>query len=496
MNRTRLLGPVLVVVTLVASVVSSLGAPLIPTVATTFGVPLDAAQWSLTATLLVGAVSAPVLGRLGDGPRRRPTLVVGLLLVSAGGATAALATGLGVLVVGRAVMGVGLGLVPLTMAAARDHLPAQRSGPLIALLSVCGAAGVGAGYPISGFVADAWGLSAAFWFGAVAGLLALAAVLVVVPPSTSRGSSPLDVLGAVLLGAGLVALLLGIAQGEAWGWAAPEEIALFVAALVLFGAWVRHQVRTPHPLVELRLLRRPAVLTGDACAIVLGVAMYALLSAVTSFVQTPTSAGYGFGASVVVAGLVLVPFSIVNFSASRALPWLTAHLGARLLLPAGCLLVAVSATSFALFHDALWQAFAMMALLGAGLGVTFAAIPGLVVRAVPESETGSAMGFYQVVRYIGFSLGSAIAAAVLAARTPSSGPPEEAGYVVVMWVAVGVCVLAAVVAWVVPGRMTATAPAPAAVQDAELGGAGLIGVEEAVDVPLAREGSGEASRRD
>jgi MFS family permease len=136
-----------------------------------------------------------------------------------------------------------------------------------------------------------------------------------------------------------------------------------------------------------------------------------------------------------------------------------------------------------------------MALLGAGLGVTFAAIPGLIVRAVPESETGSAMGFYQVVRYIGFSLGSAIAAAILAARTPSSGTPEEAGYVVVMWFAVGVCVLAGLVAWVVPGRMGASpvAPAPSAVRDAELAGAGLVGPEDGV--PRARVDVGEPGRR-
>jgi len=479
--RARLFAPVLVLTTMVASVVSSLGAPLIPTVATTYDVPLDAAQWSLTAALLVGAVSAPILGRLGDGPRRRTTLAVGLALVTAGGVAAALATSLGVLIAGRAVMGVGLGLVPLTMAAARDHLPVERSGPLIGLLSVCGAAGVGFGYPLSGLLADAWGLSAAFWFGAVVGIVALVLVVTVLPASTTPNSGHLDVGGAVLLSAGLVALLLAIGQGEAWGWVAPQEIALFAIAAALLALWVRHELRTAHPLVELRLLSRPAVLTGDACAIVLGIAMYAVLSVVTSFVQTPRGVGYGFAVSVVVAGLVLVPFSIVNFVASRFLPALTRILGARQLLPVGCLVVACSAAFFALFHGSLWQAFVMTALLGAGMGITFAAIPGLIVRSVPESETGSAMGFYQVVRYIGFSLGSALAAAILAAHTTDVHPCER-GYVVALWVSVVVCALAAVVAWVLPGRTQVTREA---VQDAELGGAGLVGIEE---LPRARGG--------
>ncbi len=80
MNPTphpRLLGPVLVMATMVTAVVSSLGAPLIPTIADDFQVSLSSAQWSLTVTLLTGAVCAPVMGRLGDGPRRRATTIGG-----------------------------------------------------------------------------------------------------------------------------------------------------------------------------------------------------------------------------------------------------------------------------------------------------------------------------------------------------------------------------------------------------------------------------------
>ncbi|MGI4896049.1 MAG: MFS transporter, partial [Janthinobacterium lividum] len=211
MNRARALAPVLVVTTMVAAVVSSLGAPLIPSIATHFAIPLSRAQWSLTAALLVGAVSAPVMGRLGDGPWRRAALLAGVGLVAAGGVVAALAPSLGLLVVGRAFMGIGLGLVPLTMAAARDHLPVGQAGPTIALLSVCAAAGVGAGYPISGFIADRWGLAAAFWFGVVVSAIAFGLVLLVVPRSSTRTAARLDVTGAALLAAGLVALLLAIA---------------------------------------------------------------------------------------------------------------------------------------------------------------------------------------------------------------------------------------------------------------------------------------------
>jgi MFS family permease len=294
-RRTEtMLAPVLVFVTMVAAVISSLGAPLIPSIARELHQPLSTAQWSLTVALLAGAVSAPIMGRLGDGPHRRATLIGGLAIVTLGGVVAALAHSLPVLVVGRTFQGVGLGLVPVTMAAARDHLPKARVPSMIALLSVCAAAGVGAGYPISGLIADDFGLSAAFWFGAAVSGVALLCVLVVVPASSARLAVALDFIGALLLTFGLIALLVAIAQGSDWGWTSTEILGLLVLAVCLLAIWVTQQLRSPAPLVELRLLRHPAVLTGDGCALVLGIAMYMYLSSVTEYVQTPSSAGYGF----------------------------------------------------------------------------------------------------------------------------------------------------------------------------------------------------------
>ena len=125
----------------------------------------------------------------------------------------------------------------------------------------------------------------------------------------------------------------------------------------------------------------------------------------------------------------------------------------------------------------------MMAVLGLGYGLTYAAIPGIIVRAVPESETGSATGFYQVVRYIGFSIGSALAASVLASETPAGSQlPSLAGYTTVIWIGIAICVAAAVLAWAMPGgsadggRELDPAERRREEEDAELASAGLPGV--------------------
>src|SRR3954447_15152665 len=199
---------------MVVAVVSSLGASLIPTIATVEHVSLADAQWSLTITLLVGAIATPTMGRLGDGPHRRRVVLGGLTAVTVGCALSALPLPFGWLVVGRGLMGLGLGLTPLAMATAREAIEDSRS--TVSLLSITTVAGVGLGYPITGLIAEHLSFHAAFWFGAVVSAAALVAAAVVMPPSAQRSQHRLDTVGAVLLGAALGSVLLVLSEAEAW----------------------------------------------------------------------------------------------------------------------------------------------------------------------------------------------------------------------------------------------------------------------------------------
>jgi len=446
--RARAYVPSLLAIGLVVSVISSLGAPLIPSIAGDLGSSLSATQWSLTATLLVGAVASPVVGRLGDGPHRRTVLLVCLAVVTLGGVLAALAATLPVLVAGRAMQGLGLALMPLTMASARDHLPGDRAGSTIALLSVIGAAGVGLGYPITGFIAEYLDASAAFLFGAVASGLAFAMAAAFVPsPRAPAHPKSLDVLGAVLIGGGLIALLLALEKGADWGWGAPRTLGLLAVAVVLLALWTHNELRVAEPLVELRLVRRRSVLTANVTGLVLGVAMYLGISLMTQVVQLDT----GIGQTVFVAGLTLVPFAIASALSSRLLPVVQRRTGRRATIPAGATVIAGSMLFFGLTGDALWEAFVTMGVVGLGLGFTFAAMPGLIVGSVPQHETSSAMSFYQVTRYVGFSIGSGLAVTLLRAFDGDSVPTQSA-YSATFLVGAALCLLAAVIAWVLPGN--------------------------------------------
>jgi MFS family permease len=470
--------PSLLAVGLVVSVISSLGAPLIPTIADDLHASLSATQWSLTATLLVGAVASPLVGRLGDGPHRRTTLLVCLGLVSLGGAVAALAGSLGVLIAGRALQGLGLALMPLTMASARDHLPPARAGSVIALLSIIAAAGVGLGYPITGFIAEHADASAAFWFGAAAsGLAFLVALLYIPGPAREHARVPLDLRGAALIGAGILALLLALEKASDWGWASGSTLGLIAASIVLLGLWTLAELRTEHPLVELRLVRRRAVLAANVTGLILGMAMYLGISLITQVVQLPT----GMHRSVLAAGLTLLPLSVLSMASSRLYPIVRERAGVRAAIPLGATVLAAAMAFFALTGDALWQAFVTMAFVGLGLGFTFAAMPGLIISSVPKEETSSAMSFYQVTRYVGFSIGSGLAVTFVRAFDHDAAIPTSDAYSKTFLIGAGICLLAAGVAWALTGGIGAAASAgqdERAVEEGEVGAAGLPMLED------------------
>ena len=392
---------------------SSLGAPLIPTIAHTYGVTLSSAQWVLTAALLTGALATPVTGRLADGSRQRDVITVTLSLVLAGCVLSALATSFTVLVLGRA----------------------------IATLSVSTAIGAGLGYPITATVAQLLGVHAAYWFGALMVGCALTAALVVLPARTPANRIRFDTPGAVLLSLAVTAVSVVLSEGGSWGWTS-----------VVLAVWIPHELRSAHPLVNLHHLANRSVLMADVAGFLMSVSLYLVVPIVVEFIQIPTSTGFGFGATVIMSGVVLTPLSLGTFLASRLLVPYERRFGVRSMIPLGALVFAAASTYFALDHGSLWQAFATMGIAGLGIGFTFAAMPGFIIRAVPTAETGSATGFYQVLRNIGLSVGSALGAAVLLAYTPHGASlPDLDGFRVALLVSAGLGLLTAVLSFVLSG---------------------------------------------
>jgi len=427
---TRRLGAAIVTVAFLGAVIGGVGAPLITSVAIDLRVPLDAAQWTLTVTLFAGAIAAPVLGRLGGGPRRRATILTTLALVAAGGLLTAISLPFGVLLVGRALQGLGLGAVALLMSVARDHLPTERAHATIATVSVASTVGIGVAYPLMGLIDQLAGLRAAYGIGFLLSLAAVAIAWRTIPKDAPGPPSRVDVPGAVLLGLGTLGVLLVVARPSVWDapWVGASVLA--AAALALW-AWVVIERRATAPLVDLALFVRGGVLRANAAMLVSGIGMYLLFSLLTRYVQTPSRAGYGLDLSGILAGAALVPFSVLGFVAGRITPWLTGRFSARWTFVVYAAFVILAAGLFAATPNSLPATLVAMAILGFGVGGISAIMPRLVLDGVPQAETSSVLSVNQIVRSVGFSVGSALAGLLLAAATPAGSLfPHEHAYTI------------------------------------------------------------------
>lgn len=411
---------------------------LVPSVAAEMGIPLNAAQWMLTINLLVGAVATPIMGRLSDGAYRKRLFLVSLAVILVGSIVCALAQDFTVFQIGRALQGLAYGIFPVAIAIARVTIPVPRLRGTMSSLAVTGATGAGIGYPLTGVLAEIGGYRFAFLFGAVFMITAMIVVWRVVPAdAASAGPGPrFDLGGALLLCGGLAALLLGVSEGPVWGWLAPPTLAAYAVGLVLLSAWVAVALRVRHPLVNLRVLRDPDIALAHGTAIALGATMYMVLSILSLIAQAPESTGYGIALPLVWAGFVMLPFTVGSIVANRIVR-LVSREAAIFVLPAGAVIVMASAGLLAAVHDRLAWVLVGMFLNGLGVGATYAALPLLIARRVAAEEFGSAVSFNQVLRTVGGSIGSAIAAAVFAAAMMGSGFPSSQGISVALLISAG-----------------------------------------------------------
>lgn len=435
---------------LVVATMTSLGAPLVPSVADAMHVSLSTAQWILTAALLTGGLSTPVLGHLADGPHQRAVVLSTLTVLLCGSVLALVAPTFVVLVIARALQGCGFGIVPVTMAIARRHQAAPHAVRTVATLSVTTAVGVGLGYPMAGLLDTVFGYRSAFCLGVAVVCVALAVAWRRLP-SSSVGNAVLDAWSSGLMCISLSGVILVLSEGENWGWSSPLTLVIGLLSLVLMVVWIGRELRLSDPLVQLQLIRHRAVLTADVSTFLVSAAMYLYLPVAIDIVQSPPRNGVGLGQSVVVSGLMLLPMSAVTVVSSMAMSRIARIVGQRALVPVGSLAFAAAMTLLALQQDRLWDAFISMSLLGLGCGLTFAAMPRMITSAVSPAVTGHAMALYQVLRGVGMAVGSAVCGVLLAVWTDEASPlPSVAGYRASLLAGAALCLATAVVSWVLP----------------------------------------------
>jgi EmrB/QacA subfamily drug resistance transporter len=432
------------------ALLQSLVIPVLTTVQHELHTTQATATWVLTAYLLSASIMTPILGRVGDMMGKKRVFVATLIALAAGSLLAALATSITVMIIARVVQGVAGGMVPVAFGIIRDEFPAERVAGAVGTLAALTAVGAGLGIVLAGPIVSALNYHWLFWLPLIMTLAAAACAILLVPESTVRTPGRISWLPAVLLSAWLVGLLIALSEAPTWGWDSGRVTGLLAGSVVVAAAWVLAEVRAATPLIDMKMMRRTAVWTNNLVALLIGLGMYATFAFLPEFVQTPSIAGYGFGASITRSGLMLLPAAITMFIAGIFAGRLTRKLGGKALVIAGCLIVSCSMSILAFAHHFVWEIFVSTAIMGIGFGLAFSAMSALIVAAVPPSQTGVASGMNANIRTIGGSIGAAVMASIVTSQLGPSGLPKDSGYTTGFAVMAAGLVLAALAALLIP----------------------------------------------
>ncbi|HPT95061.1 MAG TPA: MFS transporter [Microbacteriaceae bacterium] len=411
--------------------------------------------WVVTSTLVAAAISAPISGRLGDMYGKRRIVLILLLTSIIGSLIAANTSELALVIVGRAMQGTMTGVVPLGISILRDTLHQNRIDTAIALTSSTMGMGAGLGMPLSAYVTEIGDWHMLFLMAAGLGALCFVLVVLVVPPSTLRTEGKFDYIGTALLSIGLVGVLLAVSRGNDWGWFGPMTLSLGIGGILVLLAWGWYELRIDEPLLDLRVASRRPVLLTNLTAICTGFAMFSGNVAFPQRLQLSVESGSGFGLSLFVSALIIMPTGIVMMVIAPIAGRLSNLLGPRVLLIVGGCAQIIAYTMLAFSSAHVWQIFLASVLVGMGIGFSFAGMPMIIMRSVPQSDTGASNGLNALFRALGTSTAATIVAVVLASSAFEHNGvqvPSLAGFEITFILAASVAALGLILTLFIPRR--------------------------------------------
>ncbi|WP_036725555.1 MFS transporter [Patulibacter minatonensis] len=443
---------------LTAALAQTLIIPVLPTLTDDLGTSAGGAQWLLTSTLLVAAISVPVMGRFADMFGRRLLLLVALGALAVGSLIDTFTSNYEVMLAGRVIAGFSAAAIPLGISLLSVTLPEARRGSATALVSAMLGIGGAVGLPLAGVIGDNADYHLLFAIGAIGAILSFVAVLTLVREPPFERQHHIDWPGIGLLTTGLATLVLAVSQGGTWGWGSPAVLGLLAVSIVAITVLTRVEDRVANPLIDMPAFKRPPIALTNIASLFIGFALFASFTGTATYVQAPESTGYGFGSTILTAGLCLLPSGLLMLALAPVAAKLIARVGPAYVLAAAGAILAVGLVYRIVAVDALWQVVVGASIIGAGTGIGYAALPSLIDRHTPREQLAAANGINTLARSLGSTLASAIGGALLTGLTMTvagNALPSLDAYRVLF----GICAAAAILASLI-GLHLARRPGP------------------------------------
>ncbi|MDG6904346.1 MAG: MFS transporter [Nitrososphaerota archaeon] len=380
--------------------------PALPTLVTFFSTNYDTLAWVITGYILAGTVSAAIFGRLADMYGKKRIFVILATIYSVAITLGGFARSLDVFVAIRAVQGLGMGMFPVAFALLNDQVPKRNLALAQGILSSTFIGGTAVG-----LVGGAWITQNFGWEWSYHSAIPLAYFLAILA-ATSLKDTPLrvreklDFFGVTFLSIGLVSLILGISEGQYWGWYSMRILGTFAVSALSLSLFVYMESKASHPFISMKLLRIKNVFLSNFAGLFVMSAMFFMFFTVPPMLEDPAPAG--FSESVLTAGLSMLPAALTSMAFAPISALITRNRGPKTSILIGNLVVFIAYVGFYFNRASIDAILEDATMVGVGMSFVFVGIINILLLSTPESEAGASTGMNVVFR----NIGSAIAPAV------------------------------------------------------------------------------------
>jgi EmrB/QacA subfamily drug resistance transporter len=393
----------------------------LPTLQRTFHAGVGAVTWVGLSYLLVLVATVVAVGRLADMWGRKLLYVYGFAVFIIGSALCGLAPGLGWLIAFRALQAVGAALLQAnSVAIIVLAVPKPDLGKAIGIQGASQAVGLALGPTVGGFLLAAGGWRLIFLVTVPFGVLGMIAGVLLIPRSRDlQEPTPFDWPGFALFFVAVVALFAGISFGNTRGWTSPSILLLLVGGAGAACAFVLREQRCAHPMLDLHLFGRSRFSAGISSGLLAYLVMFGVLFLVPFYLER----GVGLGSGLAGVELMVMPVAL-GITAPVA-GRLADRMGARRLTVAGMACVAGALVVLALLRPPTGAFLALLALVGAGMGMFTPPNNAAIMGSVPPAQSGVASGVLNMTRGMGTSLGLAVTGLVFDQAGGGSPLPQR-----------------------------------------------------------------------
>ncbi|WP_054853792.1 MFS transporter [Vulcanisaeta distributa] len=386
--------------------------PSLPTIQKDMNISTADASWILSIYILMGTLSSAIMGKLGDMFGKKRMLMVTMITYTIGALITGFSTNYGMLLVGRALQGVGMAMMPLAFALVREEFPPRMIPQVQGLISAMFGVGMAVSLPLGAYVSQTLGWQATYHTVYPFILIEDLMVYLYIRESRIRNPQPIDWVGLFLLSASLASGLIAVTDAPTYGWTDPLVISLLILFVLGFGVFILYETTVNYPLVPINLLGNRNVMAANIGVALAGFALFLMAQALTYLLESPQPLGYDL--SILNAGIMMIPMAVVQMIVAPIAGRVITSLGAKKLAVIGSsiAIIGLLMLTYTAFYG-LSYVIGSMSVLSAGISMVNVAVINILVFSVGRRNMGLATGLNSVFRNIGGAWGPAVAGSLM-----------------------------------------------------------------------------------